>query len=177
MSAAPLLDELTSMGIKVRVSEDGKLRLKPKARITPDLIERVRADREQLAWLVRDRTKSDRIAKLDAERRETDRLGGRGYDFDPAAPSHAEYLNRRDPLSDPAHPAYGIIATCRRYRVALRLDPDDGALVLGKDAARADEPTQPWPSLVREVEAHFEALARLVAVGWHLRADFSDDMQ
>jgi uncharacterized Zn finger protein (UPF0148 family) len=102
---------------------------------------------------------------LDAERRETDRQAKRGYDFDATSPSYAEYMSRANPR------AYSIIATCRRYGVALRIDPD-GALIVGKAGARAEEPTQPWPSLIHEIEAHIDAVASLVEGGWNLRADF-----
>lgn len=39
-----------------------------------------------------DRDGADRIAALDAERNEADRQAGRGYDNDPTAPSHAEFV-------------------------------------------------------------------------------------
>jgi hypothetical protein len=38
-----------------------------------------------------------RVAHLDDERRDADRSAKRGYDLDPGAPSHAEYLSRTDP--------------------------------------------------------------------------------
>jgi hypothetical protein len=123
-----------------------------------------------------ERVEIDRIARLDAERREADRHAQRGYDFDPAAPSHAEHVSRADSLTDPASPAHSVIATCRRYGIALRLDPD-GALVVGKAGAIAEEVTQPWPSLIRAIEAHLDAVGCLVAAGWHLRADFAGPMQ
>ncbi len=118
-------------------------------------------------------TETDRITRVDAARREADRKAKRGYDFDPTAPSHTEYVDRADPLSDPGHPAYSIITTCRSYGIALRVD-SDGTLVIGEAGARAKEPAQPWPSLIRAIEAHTEAVACLVAAGWHLRADFPD---
>jgi hypothetical protein len=182
ISAALLLEELTAIGIKVRLSDHGKLCLKPKACITPDLIERVRADQEQLAQLVRERTQTDHIARLDVERREADRQTGRGYDFDCAAPSHAGYLQRtgqrcacqispeeqrkreldRLACADgwvPPTPAHAIVAACQRAGVALRIDPATGDLVVGKAGAKADEPTQPWLSLLLAIEAHLEAVA------------------
>ena len=118
-----------------------------------------------------ERVEIDRIARLDAKRRQADRDAQRGYDFDPTAPSHAEYVSRVEPLADPGHPAHSIIGTCRRYGVALRIDPD-GTLIVGKTGAKADEPTQPWPSLLIAIEAHLEAVSALVEGGWNLRADF-----
>jgi hypothetical protein len=119
------------------------------------------------------RVETDRIARLDAARREADRKAKRGYDFDPTAPSHVEYVDRADPLSDPGHPAYSIITTCRSYGIALRVD-SDGTLVIGEAGSGAKGPAQPWPTLIRAIEAHTEAVACLVAAGWHLRADFPD---
>lgn len=37
-----------------------------------------------------------RYAALDAERNERDRQARRGYDYNESAPSHAEYLRRKD---------------------------------------------------------------------------------
>ena len=82
---------------------------------------------------------SDRIARLDAERCEADRQARRGYDFDPTAPSHAEYL-------PDGHPAFHILETCERYGVALRID-SDGTLVVGKAGAKAEDSTQPCAEL------------------------------
>jgi hypothetical protein len=59
--------------------------------------------------------------------------------------------------------------------VALRIDPDNGDLVVGKAGATAKEPTtQPWPGLLAEIEAHLEAVARLVEAEWMLRAEFPE---
>jgi DNA-directed RNA polymerase subunit M/transcription elongation factor TFIIS len=133
---------------------------------------------------------------LDAERRETDRQAKRGYDFDCSAPGHAEYLERTgqscvcqtspaeqeerelDRLARadgwiPPSPAHAVLATCRRYDVALRIDAD-GTLVVGKAGAKARVPSQPWPSLIQAIETHLEAVAQLVATGWYLRADFPE---
>jgi hypothetical protein len=67
--------------------------------------------------------------------------------------------------------AQSIIATCREHGVALRIDKN-GDLVVGLAGAKANEPTQPWPSLLIELEAHLEEVARLVEAGWTLRVDF-----
>jgi hypothetical protein len=70
-------------------------------------------------------------------------------------------------------PVQSIIEICRRHGVALRID-EDGDLVVGKAGAKADKPTQPWRSLLVEIEANLEPVARLVEAGWHLRAAFPD---
>jgi len=150
------------------------------------------------AELGSDRGEAERIARLDAERREADRQAGRGYDVDCSAPGPAAYLARAgqrcctcqisaeehrareiDRLArtdgwTPTSPAPAIIEVCRQYGVALRID-HDGAPVVGEAGAKADEATQPWASLIMAIEAHLETVARLVASGWRLRATFPDD--
>jgi hypothetical protein len=59
-----------------------------------------------------------------------------------------------------------------RSPFALRI-----ALVVGRAGAKADEPSQPWPSLIRAIEAHLEAVARLVEAGWTVRAEFLSTTQ
>jgi hypothetical protein len=87
--------------------------------------------------------------------------------------SKPELLRILAPASpEPGHPAYGILETSQRYGVALRIDPATGDLVVGKASAKAEEPTQPWPSLLHALEAHLEAVARLVESGWTLTAEF-----
>jgi hypothetical protein len=76
------------------------------------------------------------------------------------------------PSPEPGHPAYGILETCQRHGVALRIDPATGDLVVGTAGAKANEPTQPWPSLLHTLETHLEAVARLVESGWSLTAEF-----
>jgi hypothetical protein len=73
---------------------------------------------------------------------------------------------------EPGHPAYSILETCQRHGVALRIDPATGDLVVGTAGAKANEPTQPWPSLLHALETHLEAVARLVESGWSLTAEF-----
>ncbi len=73
-------------------------------------------------------------------------------------------------------PAESIIKTCRAHGVALRID-EGGDLVVGKAGAKADEPTQPWPSLLVEIEANLEPVARLVEAGWHLHVGFPSKLQ
>lgn len=43
-------------------------------------------------------------------------------------------------------------------------------LVVGNADGSGQEPTV-WLTLLRAIEAHAPAIAALVAVGWHLRAD------
>ena len=80
-------------------------------------------------------------------------------------------MNRTSGLPEPGHPAYSILETSKRYGVALRID-ENGDLVVGKAGARADEPTQPWPELLAQIEAQLESVARLVEAGWTLKAGF-----
>ena len=78
-----------------------------------------------------------------------------------------------DSLPDPGRPAYSILATCERYGVAMRLDSATGDLVIGKAGATADEPTQPWPSLIMALETHLDCVAALLRAGWTLSAEMS----
>jgi hypothetical protein len=129
----------------------------------------IEADREQ--------AEIDRIARLDAERREADRQANRGYDVDPSAPSHIEREEAEiDRLASidgwKRLPAHSIIATCHRYGVALRIDEATGELVVGRAGAKAYEPSQPWPSLLIAIETHLEAVAALVEEGMDLESGF-----
>jgi RNA polymerase subunit RPABC4/transcription elongation factor Spt4 len=197
MDAQTLITELSNRGIRL-IPNPPKLIVVPAAKLTDEDCEAIRRHKAGLLALLVVRTEQSEIARicrrcgyhiydservfcpacktrlntdkreavlLDAERREADRQAKRGYDFDSTSPSYAEYVSRANPR------AYSIIAACRRYGVALRIDPD-GTLVVGKAGAGADQPTQPWPSLLIAIEAHLEAVASLVEGGWHLRADF-----
>jgi hypothetical protein len=53
----------------------------------------------------------------------------------------------------------------------LCIDPATGNLTVGKEGAKADEPTQPWPTLIMALEAHLDNVAALVRAGWTLKAD------
>jgi hypothetical protein len=55
MTAAALLTELHNRGIQVEPCPDGKLRLVPKSRLTPDLIEAVRQHKAELRHYFRTR--------------------------------------------------------------------------------------------------------------------------
>lgn len=177
ISAAELLIELQHRGIRIRADGD-KVCLSPANAVMPELVEAIRTRKLDLLALLREQAEIDRIARLDAERREADRQAKRGYDFDPSAPSHIEReeaeidrLARGDGWQP--NPAESIVATCQRYGVALRIN-SDGTLVVGKAGAKAEEATQPWPNLLVAVQANLEAVAALVASGWSLQAEFPE---
>jgi hypothetical protein len=177
-AAASLITEFHQRGIRL-IPNPPKLAVEPASRLTDSDRERLRRYKPDLLALLsaeHERDGINRVVRLDAERREADRRSGRGYDFDSTAPSHAEYVDDADPLSDPAHPAHSILATCQRYGIALQIDPN-GALVLRKAERTEKNITRPWPSLIIAIEAHVAEVARLVAAGWHLRADFVGPMQ
>lgn len=102
----------------------------------------------------------------------------RDYGLDLSVPSHAEREEAEiDRLASadgwkPLPPAHSTVATCQRHAVALRIDPATRDLVVGKAGAKAEEPTQPWPSLLIAIEAHLEAVATLVEAGWTLKTEF-----
>jgi hypothetical protein len=179
MNAQSILAEFSRHGVRLRAEGD-KLIAKPLSAVTPELRAAVRQHKVALLALLaakHEQAEIDRIARLDAERREADRQANRGYDFDPSAPSHIEREETEiDRLASidgwRLRSAHRIIATCQRYGVALRIDATTGDLVVGKAGAEADQPTQPWPSLLIAIEAHLEAVASLVEGGWTLRADF-----
>jgi hypothetical protein len=171
MNSEALLIDLRARGFRIEPRPNGNLYISPRDRLTPELVQCVREHKTRLLDLLRAdhyevaNTEINYITRLNVERREADRQARRGYDFDQAAPSHAEFL-----LST-GHPAYSIIADCRRYGVALRIDRD-GTLVVGKAGAKAEEPTQPWPALLVALEANLEKVAELVEAGWRLGAEF-----
>jgi len=84
----------------------------------------------------------------------------------------AARADARKPLPPNGHPAYSVLTTCEQFGVALRIDQVNGDLVVGKAGAKAEESTQPWPSLLHALERHLEALAQLVESGWRLTAEF-----
>ena len=80
----------------------------------------------------------------------------------------------KEPQSEcaaPLSPAETILTTCATHGVAIRFDPD-GTIVVGRAGALADENSQPWPALIAAIEAHLDAVAKLVEAGWHLRVGF-----
>lgn len=146
MTPQTILNEFNRRGIRLRAEGD-KLIAKPLSAVPPELRAAVRVNKAALLTCLRTeqaRAETDRLARADGRR----------------------------PLPEPSHPAYNILETCRRYGVALRIDPATGDLMVGKLGAKADEPTQPWPSLLMAIEAHLEALSRLIESGWTLKAGF-----
>jgi hypothetical protein len=84
-----------------------------------------------------------------------------------------------DLLNEPEReydPAVSILATCQRHGVTLSIG-SGGNLVIGRSEARADEPSQPWPSLLLAIEAHLDAVAVLVKAGWRLKAEFPESSE
>ena len=75
---------------------------------------------------------------------------------------YALMLRREDtePADNAITPAESLIATCRRLKIALRLDPDD-RLVLGRDDLCGREPAIPL-SLAMAVEVHAAAITELL---------------
>jgi hypothetical protein len=146
-AADEIVVALRARGVRVEPLPHGGIRLVPISMIDPDLFSRIYQYKAEL------------LATLHAEHEavEIDRVP-RAAGWKPQPPA--------------GHPAYSILETCQRAGVALRIDPENGDLVVGKAGAKADEPTQPWAALVHELEAHVEAVATLVAAGWTLRAEF-----
>jgi TubC N-terminal docking domain len=156
VGAQALISNLTARGITLTPNGDSVV-VRPRERLTdadraairhskPALLAHLRAgmelrreratapdSRHPLIEADREQAAIDHIAQLDAERREADRQANRGYDFDPSAPSHAE---REEAEID-------RLASIDGWR---RLLATTGDLLVGRAGAKADEPTQPWPS-------------------------------
>ena len=141
-------------------------------------------DTPAIAAALADASETERIAALDRVRCEIDRAAHRGYDFDPTAPSHAEFMERQrdlerqqvaqhhervaethlrlDRLAVPQSAsdlrAKELIKLCREYGVGLKLDPDGTLVVVSNGKA--------WRSLVNEIELHIDAVAELIMAGW-----------
>jgi hypothetical protein len=140
-----LVEELTRHGVRLALY-DGHIVAMPKGKTPPDLVEKVRQHKTELLAYLRQQQED----------------------------SHADRLARDDgwrALPKLGSPAYSILQKCRDHGVALRIEPD-GDLVVGKAGAKAHEPSQPWPELLTEIEAHLEPVARLVEAGWTLKAGF-----
>jgi hypothetical protein len=142
-----IVAELRERGVRARPRRSGGVLLVPAHLIDPALRDRIYAHKYEL------------IAELRAQQQdaEIDRL------------AHADAWK---PLPRPGHPAWSIIETCHAHGVALRIDPENGDLVVGRAGAKAAELSQPWTLLLIAIEANLEAVARLVESGWHLRVDF-----
>src|SRR5208282_2919052 len=118
-----ILAELHARGIRIESRPRGGVRLVPARLIGPDLLNRIH------------RHKTELLVTLHAAKEvaEIDRLA---------------CADGWTPLPPTGHPAYSILDECRRFGVALRIDEGTGDLLVGKAAATADEPTQPWRSLL-----------------------------
>jgi hypothetical protein len=145
--ATEIVAEIHSRGLRVEMRPKGGVRLVPARLMDPVLLRRILAHKAEV------------LARLRAERQEAE----------------INRLARADgwkPLPPAGHPAYSVLDKCRHHGVALRIDPETGDLVVGRAGATADEPTQPWPTVLMELEAHLEDVAALVASGWTLTTDF-----
>ena len=99
MNAQSILAEFSRHGVRLRAEGD-KLIAKPLSAVTPELREAVRQHKAALLALLaakHEQAEIDRIARLDAERREADRQASRGYDFDPELSEPARRGRNRPP--------------------------------------------------------------------------------
>ena len=165
LTPAELLTELKRKGVFIEPKEGGKLVVQPADRLTDADREAIRALKPDLLRLLSGLCESAHIIARQCERTETDVAA----DLVEQVP---DLINKR---KRPLSPAESIVATCRHHGVVLAIDKATGDLMVGKAGARADEPSQPWPSLVRAIEAHLEPVAALVRLGWTLKAGFPTD--
>jgi hypothetical protein len=146
-----LVRDLEARGASLALEGDGLAIEAPRGVLGPEVIEPLRRHKPELLTFLVARhcecTGEDVAGYLDRN------------------PSRRALLER--PALQGWTPAHSVVATCQRYGVALRIDRD-GILVVGKAGAKADEATQPWSSLLAAIEAHADAVARLVEAGWHL---------
>jgi hypothetical protein len=145
MTATEVLSELRKAGIRVEPRPTGNLYLAPRCRLTPELIEQVRAHKAEIL----------------------------NYLKAPPESGPDPVSDIRRPLNLDS-PAYSLVDTCQRCGIFLGIDPETGDLVVGKEDARVDEPCQPWPSLIIALEAHYGAVSDLVRRGWTLKAKFPE---
>jgi len=150
MNAEAILTEAERLGIRL-TAVDGRIVAKPKGRTPFEFAEQVRAHKAALL----------NVLAIPAE--------------EPIFITTTSELV--PPEGEPSRitPAQSILETCRSYGVAIRVEPD-GTLVLGRLGARADEPTQPWPSLIAAIEGNLEMVAKLVESGWTLHAELPDEL-
>ena len=146
-AASEILAELRVRGVRIEPRPHGGVKLVPIRLIDPDLLNRIHRHKAELLVTLH---AGQEVAEIDRRAR----------------------ADGWKPLPPTGHPAYSILETCQRAGVALRIDPENGDLVVGRAGAKADEPTQPWVDLVHELEAHVEAVATLVEAGWTLTASF-----
>jgi hypothetical protein len=151
--------------------------------VDADLVDQIE-ESSVIAATLADASETERIAALDRARHEIDRAANRGYDYDPTAPSHAEFMERQRDLerqqvaqhhervaethlrldrlavlqSASQLKAMELIRTCREHGIGLRLDPDGALVVVSNGAA--------WRSLVNDIELHIDSVADLIMAGW-----------
>jgi hypothetical protein len=170
MNAALVLHQLRQSGLNIR-AVGANLRLTPSDLATPEIIERVRYYKAELLALlgsgnaVRE-AEDDTSFVSGTACNERERRVVQGSDYSRGEAQKALSAN----LPAKGHPAYSIVATCQQHGIALRID-EEGYLVVGKAGAESTEISQPWSSLVQAIEAQLDAVARLVEMGWTLRAD------
>jgi hypothetical protein len=151
---------------RVEALSNGNLLLAPKERLSPHLLDEVRQHKTGLLRLLSDPYEHTKAIAHHCEATGTDLADYLAGD------ARLREKMARDTRPAEWTPAHSILETCQRYGVALRIEPN-GTLVVGKADAKADEPSQPWPSLLDAIEAHLETVARLLATGWTLQTDFS----
>lgn len=162
-----LLNSLQRRGVRIEAADADRLLVQPANRLTD-------ADREAIRSL-----KPDLLRLLADPYRHACVIAGRcAY----ARSDLARHLkdNRPNLCDEPLRktgPAESIVATCQRYGIELQIDSATGGLIIGKAGARADESSQPWPSLLRAIEAHLEAIVAVVRSGWMLKINFPVDRQ
>jgi len=169
MNATFVLRELRQRGLNIR-AVGGNLRLSPSDLATPEIIERVRYHKAELLAVLGPEnavpTAKDTPLVSGGTCNERERMVVHGRDYTRSKAEKTASPN----LPAEGHPAYSIVATCQQHGVALRID-EEGYLVVGKAGAKSAELSQPWPSLIHAIEAQLDAVARLVEIGWTLRAD------
>jgi hypothetical protein len=159
-AALEVLAEIRRRGVTLSV-RDGRLIARPIDLLPPDLAECARPNRAEIIDLParKPEPETERVATLDREWRERDRLLNSAYDYDPSIHVHGEYLDGINHDGERAtSPAKSLIRTCREYGVGLRLDPD-GAVV-------AESNGRAWRSLMRAIEAHADGVVRVIEAGW-----------
>lgn len=165
IDAEALICHLSARGIRLALDGSVWLIVEPASRLSDEDRQAIRAHKAELLRLVAGTDPYHRAKALAREAEAT------GRDLVDHIREHVPELAATPALGEGWTPAQSILATCQRHGVALHIDPD-GALVVGKVGAKADELKQPWRTLIMAIEAHTDAVARLVEAGWHLRADF-----
>lgn len=165
MNAALLFFDLADRGVVLAVQSDKLVIDAPKDSMRPDEIEEIRESKRELLTLLSDPVKLASAIARHCEDTRTDVAL-----FLDRQPQLGVQMERLGDLTG-STPAYSIVTTCQRHGVVLSFD-ENGKLVFGKAGAKADEPTQPWPTLIMALEAHLDDVAALVKAGWTLKAEF-----